>query len=320
METDPHAEPLDSRSIDELSMIDQGGTTVRIVPSAGMCSVSMEHGGVDRLWLPCSLEEFVRTPRTGGIPLLYPWANRLRGDGFQLPTGRVDLGSIKDLKRDDSGLPIHGLLLRWNDWRIEALKSEPEETAIAATLDWQDHEHLMSAFPVPHRLRVEWSLRGDVLEILTRIDATGEIPVPICFGWHPYLCPGGERPSLHLETPRLQGIRLDDRSLPVRNNGTLVDEDSMDPNGPIGDRVFDDLYRGVRDGDEASITDGSTTVTIRFIEGYRYMQLYSPEGSRYACFEPMTAPAAALSDGSDHPWVQPGSHFTARFSIRITSS
>jgi galactose mutarotase-like enzyme len=46
--------------------------------------------------------------------------------------------------------------------------------------------------------------------------------------------------------------------------------------------------------------------------------VYAPAGQEFICFEPMTAPTDALARGGrDLPRVEPGSEFTARFSIAV---
>ena len=55
-----------------------------------------------------------------GIPLLYPWANRLSAWRFAV-AGReiaIDPGATP-LRRDANGLPMHGLLSAAAGWRVE---------------------------------------------------------------------------------------------------------------------------------------------------------------------------------------------------------
>jgi galactose mutarotase-like enzyme len=84
-----------------------------IEPRGGCVATSWLVDGSEVLALPAPLEAFLASARTGGIPLLYPWANRLRAARFQAAGRTVDLSSVPNLKRDGNGLPMHGLLLRW---------------------------------------------------------------------------------------------------------------------------------------------------------------------------------------------------------------
>ena len=95
-----------------------------VVPEAGMNLVSLVVAGVERLRMPEPLGPFMATARTGGVPLLHPWANRLRGDRYVFEGIEVDLGGFDGLKRDGTGLPMHGLLLRHGGWRVETTAGE----------------------------------------------------------------------------------------------------------------------------------------------------------------------------------------------------
>jgi hypothetical protein len=62
-----------------LSTVDEGGIAVRFVPQAGLVATSLLHRGEERLGQRGGLEAYVAERKTMGIPLLYPWANRLEG-------------------------------------------------------------------------------------------------------------------------------------------------------------------------------------------------------------------------------------------------
>ena len=55
--------------------VSDGSDSIEIVPGAGMSVVSLIFQGAEHLAMPLPLNEFMRSPHTGGIPLLYPWAN-----------------------------------------------------------------------------------------------------------------------------------------------------------------------------------------------------------------------------------------------------
>ena len=54
-----------------------------------------------------------------GIPLLYPWANRLGGWSYDGSGRRVELDRDSPLLHgDEHCLPIHGALAAASDWRL----------------------------------------------------------------------------------------------------------------------------------------------------------------------------------------------------------
>ena len=60
------------------------------------------------------------------------------------------------------------------------------------------------------------------------------------------------------------------------------------------------------DGIAFSVAGGGRTITVTFLEGYRYAQIYTPPGGRLICFEPMTAPTNALKSGAGLETLAPG--------------
>ena len=73
---------------------------------------------------------------------------------------------------------------------------------VRAVLDFAAHPELMAAFPFPHEVLLEAALTAEALTITTRIRATGDVPVPISFGFHPYLrLPGADRDGLAGRAP-----------------------------------------------------------------------------------------------------------------------
>ena len=76
-----------------------GGLQAEVVPGAGMCLTSLEIDGRPQIAMPLPLAEFMGTLKTGGVPLLYPWANRLAGDTYAFDGREVDLSEVPDLKQ-----------------------------------------------------------------------------------------------------------------------------------------------------------------------------------------------------------------------------
>ena len=58
-------------------------------------------------------------------------------------------------------------------------------------------------------------------------------------------------------------------------------------------------------------------IRFEFLQGWKAIQIYSPENADYVCLEPMTAPTAALSDGEGLECIEPGKIASARFRISV---
>src|SRR5439155_2900056 len=97
---------------------------------------------------------------------------------------------------------------------------------------------LLEGFPFPHELRIDTNLREGTLTIRTSLTPTGNMAVPISFGFHPYLTlPGLERADWHVELPVGTRLITDDRHIPTGE----TEPADVEP-GPLGERAFDDSY------------------------------------------------------------------------------
>lgn len=157
-----------------------GPLVARFEPDASMVCSSLTADGEELLGLRDGLEAYVERGRTMGIPLLHPWANRLFGWKY----GQVELDrEAPGLKDDGDGHPIHGLLHGRAAFEVVA----HDETSARARLDFGAHPEWLRSFPFPHVLEIAVHLRPDGLTHRTTLTATGVVPVPVSFGWHPYL-------------------------------------------------------------------------------------------------------------------------------------
>ena len=288
-----------------------GGASVLIAPDCGFCCLSWKVEGEERLHLPEGADAFRDDVKTGGLPLLYPYANRLREDPGP------DWANNPLVKRDGNDLPIHGFLLRFSHW-TEVIT---DGTTARAALDWAAHDDLMALYPYPHRLEVAYELFETRLRVTTTVIADGGVPVPISFGWHPYFALLGEAPAKsRLTVPHLEHVLLDDQCLPVRGNDrSLSVLGTEDLDGEFAGRAFDDLF--LRPDENVSsfvVTGPDDSLSLSFGAPWTCVQIYHPEGSDFVAIEPMTAPGAALSDDLDHPMLEAGGTFSAVFEVCLS--
>lgn len=275
-----------------------------------MLVASFTHRGDELVALPGGLSAY-REGHTTGIPLLYPWANRLARDRYREGNLEVDLRGL-DLHTDDNGLPIHGLMLARPEWEVTRLGSGPRSARLAARFDFGVHEDLMAAFPFPHELAVDVTLAASGLRVVTTVRPNGPVSVPVAFGWHPYLqLPGARRDRWELALPACAHAALDGRGIPT-GRARPVPADTAALEG----RDLDDLFALGQDRIITLATD-DRRLTITYDDGYPYAQVYAPAGEPFCAIEPMTAPTNALVSG-DHPAVRPGETFSAAFTLAVS--
>jgi galactose mutarotase-like enzyme len=217
--------------------------------------------------------------------------------------------------RDRNGLPMHGLLAAAVGWRVNRHAATDNGGVLAGSFDFADHRELMAAFPFPHEVLFEASLRGSTLTIATTVVASGERPVPISFGYHPYLrLPDVDRSEWTVGIPARERLELDDRMLPTGGRERVQGE-----SGRLSSTTFDDAYLAPEQGAPFVLAGGDRRIELRFGAGYPFAQVYAPSDDDVVAYEPMTAPTNALvADGPDLPILEPGGRYDTAFSIAIT--
>jgi aldose 1-epimerase len=279
------------------------------LPDHGMLGASLRHTGVEILRRVEDLEGAAVRGSSAGIPLLYPWANRLSEPRYRVLGQEVVLDESSPLLHfDEHGLPMHGVpwpLLRW-------VVSEKRQDFMAAQLDWFSSD-LLALFPFRHRVELAVTLRPDGLTLETTVVASSAGPVPVSFGFHPYF--GFAEPSRanwHLQLPAMRKLSLDGRGIPTGD-----EEPFGGFNAKLGGNNFDDGFALMDEQTIFSAIGATCKVSVELLAGYRYAQVFAPKDKDYIALEPMTAPANALTGGRGLRFVPPGERFRAVFRIHI---
>jgi galactose mutarotase-like enzyme len=206
---------------------------------------------------------------------------------------------------------MHGLVAGSRHWEVV----EQQRSRLRARLDYGAWPELAAGFPFAHEMFLTAELLDDRLELDTQLVATGDEPVPVAFGFHPYLrLPGLDRRRWVVELPVTSRMVLDERMLPTGESEPV----RFRPE-PLGDRVFDDAFDGLADPPEFAISGAGLRVSVRFIQGYHFAQVYAPPEADFISFEPMTAPIDPFNSPRTL-LAQPGSRYRARYAIVVTET
>src|SRR5215218_5498496 len=300
----------------EAVVLADGDLRATFVPAAGMIGCSLLHRGEELLVQRCGLDAWRGTGKSFGVPLLHPWANRLRDWRYAAAGRAVEIDRSRGTVRaDENGLPIHGALAAAEDWDVLDSGAAGGAAWLVAALEYGRRDDRLAVFPFPHRLELEIRLEEAALAITTTVVATGEDEVPLAFGWHPWLSlPGVPRAEWELAQPERTSIALDGRNLPTGDRAEVAAE-----RAPLGDRVLD-AHSAVAEDARFTLAGGGREIAVEWRGGYRYAQVFAPATLDVACLEPMMAPVAALSTGDDLAAVPPGERAAATFRMRVTDS
>ncbi|KWX68246.1 aldose 1-epimerase [Mycobacterium sp. NAZ190054] len=283
--------------------------TATYAPRAGMVGTSLSDDGVELLGQRRGLYAYVSNHKTMGIPILYPWANRLSSNGYGVDGAVVTLTpGTGGVRTDDHGVPIHGVLAAYNDWTVTTVL----ESQLTAELDFAARPGLLASFPFPHLLTLDVTLADRTLTVTTTVTATTGSRVPLCFGFHPYLqLPDVPRAQWQIETPAMRYRPVNAWGIPTGNPEQRDATSEL-----LGDKVIDDGYDDVAPGSVFALSGGGRRIEVHFDEGFTAAQVFAPGNDAVVCFEPMAAPTDALRRGG-YREVQPGESAVARFRIKV---
>jgi aldose 1-epimerase len=272
--------------VDVVRLWGRDGARAEIVPAWGASVLALEFGGRPVLD-PAPFDEIARKPTSYGIPILFPFPNRIRDGRFSFE-GR-------ELKLDP---PRHGLV-RDKPWRVIGSGASETEAWLTLRLAARDHpEAILAQFPFPFELDVTYRLcvRAFELEVVGR--NVGSRAMPAGFGIHPYFqapvggsvsVPAGELWELSDSLPTGRIVPVDDR------------RDLRRPRA-IANLALDDLYTGVaEDADglaRGAILDpgaGRRTLIEFDPRSLPEVVVYTPPSRRAICVEPQSCPTDAFN-------------------------
>ncbi|MHB8234792.1 MAG: aldose epimerase family protein [Solirubrobacteraceae bacterium] len=283
------------------------------VPAAGMLCGSLRFRGHELLAQRRGVRAYAERGSTMGIPLLHPWANRLAGFGYETADRVVEFDRESALMaHDQNGLPIHGVIPGLLPWQL--LDREDGAAHLRARMDWERGE-LLSVFPFPHTLELDATVTDSTLTVETTLRAASTAAVPVSFGYHPYLTiPETDRTDWQVRLPAATQLLLDDRMIPTGAGEPLAAR-CVD----LGESGWDDAFGELAPTPRFSVSANGRTISLEFLRGYDFAQVFAQPEQSFVCFEPMTAPTNALVSGDRLRLVEPGAEFRAAFQVSIAA-
>lgn len=269
--------------------------------SGSNAKITLDHGFncyswvvVDRgetfelLWANPVFETGTTRPAGNGIPILFPFAGRLRGKTL------VYNGKSYPQPSDDRlGNAIHGLVLN-RPWKLV------EQSDTTATADFQasrDEPSLLAHWPADFKITATYRLAGPKLRLEIKIDNPSSGPLPFGLGTHGYyrvplspLLDAAERKECRLTVPAAKYWELE-KMLPT---GKLLPATGMRDlrNGAaIGDVKLDDVLTGLTANGNQIVTaiddpKNKRSLQVRFDSAFRECVVFNPPHREAVCIEP----------------------------------
>ncbi|MBS0263412.1 MAG: aldose 1-epimerase [Planctomycetes bacterium] len=301
------------------------GALARIYPEAGFnlfqLQIPVGQQTVEVLDAFPEFAESGQNPTRSGIPLLFPFPNRIRGGRFMWAGKEYVLDS---LRQDQQGNAIHGHVFD-RPWRV----IEHVEHAIVGQFQLSiDDPARRHTWPADFQIEVGYHLLDEGLHCDIRVTNPDQVTLPFGFGTHSYfrvpLAPTSQAGDCLIQAPAATEWELVNclptgKRIPVAGQKDL--REGQELAGLKLDDAFTDLT--VTDGRiETIIMDPAAGLEIRqsFDSQFRDLVAFTPPHGRSVCLEPYTCITDAVhlaTQGFDTGWrvLAPGGEFRTWFQI-----
>jgi aldose 1-epimerase len=256
-----------------------------------------------------------------GIPLLFPFPNRIRGGRFSWAGKEYHIPDDK-AGYDRTGNAIHGFCID-RPWRVVAQGDDFAIGEFQLSTDAPDRRDL---WPADFVIRVHYEVTESTLHSKFDIYNPDKVALPWGLGTHAYF-----KLPLTAETDASKCLCV----APVTEQWDLIDclptgkKNALPPDLSLGDGVYfgerklDDVFSGVpADIVECLIMDEAAGLQIaqRNPGSFRELVIYTPPGRNAICFEPYTCVTDAINletQGIDTSWktLGPGELFSTWIDI-----
>lgn len=247
-------------------------------------------------------------PTRHGLPVLFPFPNRIRGGRFSFQGREYSLPLT-----DSSGKhAIHGFTPR-RPWRVEETGADGQSAWVTARYRVANFPDDLAAWPGDCSLAITLRLTASSLRLDCAVENHGAGPVPFGLGFHPYLrfpSPEDEDVARWTLTVPADALWETADGLPTGRQLPPGDKDYR-AGRALGDARLDDLFTlegppsGRRLCGRVGHLDRPGAVEVRASADFRYAVLFTPEHRRAVCVEPYTCATDAANltaRGIDAGW------------------
>jgi aldose 1-epimerase len=292
----PHEPTGESQVV--FDKLTQGEARAEIWPAVGCNCVRWKVAGQELLYAP-TVDELAERPTRGGIPILFPFPNRIRDGRFAWGGREYQLPRNDSTKRN----AIHGFTPR-NAWRVAdgCLTAE-----FQISIDAPDSRDL---WPADARIRVAIRLSNTALRYEATVENPDSVPLPFGLGYHPYFA---TTPNCRIQTPARAHWELVD-GLPTGRRLPLDGEYDLREPRTVAVLTLDDVYTdlpataadadGLVERGRIEYPEWSGLLSVRTSPAFRELVLFTPPHRKAVCLEPYTCPTDAihLQEREDVGW------------------
>ncbi|WP_020472540.1 aldose 1-epimerase [Zavarzinella formosa] len=296
-------------------------SSIEVWPAHGFNCLRWKHRGQELLYVAPDWETNP-VPTRSGIPILYPFPNRIR-DGQFTHDGRTF-----QLPKNDStkANAIHGFAPR-NGWTISGYGTDTQGAWLHGNFRIAvNAPESVGQWPGDAELNVICRFTGHAIRMTFQVTNKGETSFPFGIGLHPYFqIPGAETINdAELHAPARSIWPLKD-SLPSGPRQPVPDELNWQRPRRIASTNLDTVYgnlgvirskpEGLLLRAELKLPEAGEQLEVWTTENFRESVLFTPVHRKALCIEPYTCVTDAANlqtKGEDTGWVvlPPGGDWT----------
>lgn len=314
-----------TRTGDIVELRDTRADVVVNVLTTGSNAFQMTVKGQDvirRTW--ASIDDIRARMGLNGIPLLWPYANRLdeqafyaNGQKYSFDPGLGNTGR--------GAVPIHGFVQNATAWTLVEAKADGRSAWITSKLEFFRIPQYMKQFPFAHTLTMTYRLQDGALEVRTRIDNMSSEPMPVAIGFHPYFqLTDSTRDEWTLSIAAQTHWLLDPRKIPTGETEPIVrmlaDPKNVSVKAAPLDDVFTDLERDEQGRATMSLKGKAQQLDVVLGPKFKTLVVYSGAPGSVA-LEPMAGITNAMNLAQRGLYkelqsIQPGGFWEESFWVR----
>lgn len=313
-------------SLEQVSLLDSAaGSKADILVGFGFnCYrfIAMVDGKpVDALWSAPGFETGKEKPSHSGIPLLFPYPGRLRGQSLNFAGGNYPLEG-----NDGRGNAIHGFCLN-RPWKVV---EKSDNRVVGEFQASKVDPAILKHWPADFIISVSYELNGSTLASRIVVANPDDKPLPYGFGSHPYfrvpLGAGGSAAQCRVTVPVKNYWELVDM-LPSGKKLPALGSHGLATGLAFPETKLDDVFTDVEFTDHtatASIADAGSgrTLEIEFDDQFTQCVVYNPPHREAICIEPYTClpDQFTMTERGIIPAPQtlaPGAKLECGYSIRV---
>jgi aldose 1-epimerase len=311
-------------SLETVSLRSDTGATAKVLPGLGFNCYSFvvptSAGPLETLWSSPEFAQGTAKPSGSGIPLMFPFAGRIRGTTFRFGNRDFTLPA-----GDGLGNAIHGFVIN-RPWRVIEQQADRVRGQFQASVD---DKTLLTQWPADFRITAEYRLEGNLLISDFTIDNPDTQPLPFGFGTHGYFrvpLGGPNGPDCRVVVPvgnnwDLEGL------LPTGTTTTPALVSQLAAGMPVSEMKLDHVFGGLKFENHratATVSDPASRhkVSLIFDDQFTACVVFNPPHREAVCIEPYTTipDPFSLSQRGIDPRLRilpPGQAFRTRIDMRF---